>query len=165
MFYVYKFLDKEGKALYVGQTVDIDKRMREHKGKQWDLEKDHVEFAECNSCIDMNIYEMYYINKLKAKYNTALVFYDTPSFELPELEWQTYSKDLHEKKQVERDKKFKEELQAKFAPEIFWAKRKETLEEKIERLKNNNECNLVDNDEYNKLKEQIKMCDEKINEK
>ena len=39
-YYVYKFLDKEGNALYVGQTVDVDRRMEEHKGRIWDIEKD-----------------------------------------------------------------------------------------------------------------------------
>ena len=95
-YYVYKFLDKDGNALYVGQTIDMDRRMSEHKGKIWDLEKDKIMFAKCNNQADMCLYEMYYINKLHAKYNDCLVYNVEPTFTLPELDFREYTGSLIE---------------------------------------------------------------------
>ena len=157
MFYVYKFIDSKDNVLYVGQTIDPDRRFGEHKGTIWDKEKDHIEFAKCNSCTDMNIYEMYYINKLHPKYNTAIVFNDEPSFELPELEWEIYDINHFENKKRERDNIFKQQIKNEFSPEIYWKKKKESLEEKINSYKDKTQ------DEYSELEKEINCCEEKIN--
>ena len=155
MFYVYKFLDKEGNALYVGQSIDIDRRISEHSGKPWDKEKDHIEFAECKSCTDMCIYEIYYINKLKATYNKELV-YDMPSITLPELEWQVYNRDWKKIKEEERISEIRRQTNQKFSPENYWNNKIESLTEKIERLSN-------ENDEYKNSNEYIQLT-KKLND-
>lgn len=137
MFYVYKYLGKNNEVLYVGQTIDLDRRFNEHKGKQWDIEKEKIVFAKCNSLADMNIYEMYYINKLKAKYNTALVFHDSPSFELPELEWEIYDKNHYETKHNEVSNRFRNKLN-KYLPDAFWLDKIKILENQF-----NEETNFV----------------------
>lgn len=132
MYYVYKYIDKNEKLLYVGQTVDLDRRFGEHKGRIWDIEKEKILFAKCKTCADMNLYEMYYINKLRPLYNDALVYRDEPTFELPELEWVEYDKNHFEKEKKVRDEAFKESLKSRFSPDVFWANKIIELEKRFQ---------------------------------
>ena len=156
-YFVYKFLDKDGNALYVGQTIDMDRRMSEHKGKIWDQEKDHIEFARCENMADMCIYEMYYINKLHAKYNDCLVYNVEPSFELPELNFEVYDTKLIDKMHQDVMKKARLQFSQDFDPRTYWPNKKANLEEEIKLYKE-------DSIEYNKALEEIKRCDENIKE-
>lgn len=156
MFYVYKYLNDKNEVLYVGQTIDLDRRFNEHKGHQWDIEKSKILFAKCNTLSDMNIYEMYYINKLKAKYNTALVFNDVPSFELPELTWEEYDKNHYETKTKEVEERLKNKLN-KFAPDVFWKNRLDKLMVEFD-----NETDFVAKKE---ILLKIRECEIKIEEK
>ena len=162
MFYVYKFLDAEGNALYVGQTIDIDRRMQEHVGTIWDKEKDHIEFAECKTLSDMNLYEMYYINKLHAKYNTALVFKDEPSFELPDLQWSIYTKDIYLIAHQERCNQMKENMKV-FSPDNYWKNKKENLEMLIQRKIDENIA-YKESEEYKLDQLKLQNCENKIND-
>lgn len=154
-YYVYKFLDKEGNALYVGQTVDVDRRMEEHKGRIWDIEKDHIEFAKCKNLADMNLYEMYYINKLHAKYNDCLVYNVEPSFTLPELDFQIYdgkiTEQWHEQTLAEAKRDFNERLN----PEKYFTKKIEDLDAIINRCEKESE-------EYNQAVSKRKEIVEKL---
>lgn len=152
MYYVYKYIDKNANVLYVGQTIDLDRRFNEHKGKIWDLEKEKILFAECNSCVDMCIYEMYYINKLQAKYNTALV-YDMPTIELPELSWQEYNKNHFELKRQEVDSNFRNDLNNRFSPEIFYGNKIKKLKEELELIE--------DPIEHQRISTEIKRLEER----
>ncbi len=154
MFFVYKYLAKDGTVLYVGQTIDLDRRFNEHKGRQWDLEKEKIVFGKCKTLSDMNLYEMYYINKLQAKYNTALVFNDLPSFELPELEWIEYDKNYHKKVKAKLESDFRKRLNDKFGPD-FWLNKIEKLKEEFD--------NTNDFEEKKNILIEIRKCEDKIN--
>lgn len=154
MYYVYKYINEKNEVLYVGQTIDLDRRFSEHKGRIWDLEKSKILFAKCQNEADMCIYEMYYINKLKSKYNTSLVYNVEPSFILPELEWQIYDKNHYEESKHQRDIKFKEELKNKFGIN-YWINKLSLLESKFDE-----ETDFFKKKEY--LIE-IRKCKEKIN--
>lgn len=154
MYFVYKYINKKNELLYVGQTIDLDRRFNEHKNRIWDIEKEKILYAECKTIIDMNIYEMFYINKLKPKYNTALVFNDLPSFDLPELEWKEYNKN-HIKENEEKIKNnFKEEVKRKFEPNNFWKNKIKQLGIEFEK-----ETDFVKKKE---ILEKIRKCKEKI---
>lgn len=68
--YIYKLYDLNGDLLYVGKTQDFSRRLRQHlKTKEWSSEIFSIYLAECASATEMDIYELYYIGKLKPKYN------------------------------------------------------------------------------------------------
>lgn len=87
MYFIYKFYDINNELLYVGKTTGLKSRFSQHvKDKVWRDEIFTVEYAICDSKSDMDIYEIYYINKLNPKYNISLVNKnDKPSIILPEL--------------------------------------------------------------------------------
>lgn len=154
-YFVYKFIGKNNEVLYVGQTIDVDRRMQEHKGKIWDLEKDHIEYARCENMADMCLYEMYYINKLHAKYNDSLVYNVEPSFTLPELNFQIYDQKLVDKMHEEVINKVRNNFADRFNPENYWANKRKKLEDKLLDFKGNSE-------EEQKILDDIKKCDENI---
>ncbi len=154
-YFVYKFIGKNNEVLYVGQTIDVDRRMQEHKGKIWDLEKDHIEYARCENMADMCLYEMYYINKLHAKYNDSLVYNVEPSFILPELNFQIYDQKLVDKMHEEVINKVRNDFADRFNPENYWANKRKKLEDKLLDFKGNSE-------EEQKILDDIKKCDENI---
>lgn len=119
-FYVYKFIGKNNEVLYVGQTIDMDRRMTEHKGRIWDIEKERIEYAQCNNRIDMYLYELYYINQLNAKYNESLVFYEKPTVELPELEFKEYTEKIIDKIRKEVLNNARKDFQDRLNPENYW---------------------------------------------
>ncbi len=154
-YYVYKFLDKDNNALYVGQTIDMDRRMSEHKGKIWDVEKDRIEYAVCENMTDMCIYEMYYINKLNAKYNDCLVYNVKPSFTLPELNFKVYDERLIEKRHSEVLEKARQQFGELFTPKAYWNNKKETLEMKIKKYS-------TESKEYKEMCDEIQKCNDEI---
>ena len=99
MFYVYRFLDKDLKVIYIGRTVDIKARMTQHFGNGGHLPKEcyesvhRVDFLEFKTKNDMKIKELYYIGKYRPKYNTA--DNSAVSFVMDEIQdvWVTYSKE------------------------------------------------------------------------
>ena len=75
--YVYRFLDENLKVLYVGKTVNMHYRMKEHFSKKSHLadsglyEKVHkIEYITCPTEYDSLAKELYYINLYKPQYNT-----------------------------------------------------------------------------------------------
>lgn len=93
MYFIYKFYDKEDKLLYVGESINIPNRMSAHLSenswKKKEIKK--ILYAKCKTKTDMDLYEVFYINKLKPKYNIQHLNDDAPSFELPELEFKLYN--------------------------------------------------------------------------
>lgn len=74
-YYVYRFLINEN-VVYVGKTIDIDKRMYTHFTKghlplECYEQIDAIQYIECKNNTDMNIKELYFINKYKPIYNTV----------------------------------------------------------------------------------------------
>lgn len=86
MYYLYKFINKDNNVIYVGQTENLKKRIASHRAEKiWFNEIIKIEYHICKSKIDVDIYELYYINKYKSKYNSELLYRDNCSFELVDL--------------------------------------------------------------------------------
>ncbi len=74
--FVYRFVDKAGKVLYVGKTKNMKNRFKQHFGKAGHLPKEcydrvhAVEYFEAPNELVQSIYELMYINKYKPPYNT-----------------------------------------------------------------------------------------------
>ena len=103
--YCYRFKDINGNVIYVGKTVDINKRMAQHFGGKGHLDKEcyksvaRIEYQKYKTESDALIYETYYITKYSPKYNKLGQSRDKPTIQLEEKEWKTYQV---LKKQVER---------------------------------------------------------------
>lgn len=97
-YYVYKFLDTNNNIIYIGQTNNIRRRIEQehftsmgHLTQECYKNTNKVEYVELNNGDEMNIYERYLINIYNPKYNKALNNKSRFSFELPELDWKTYT--------------------------------------------------------------------------
>ena len=67
-FYVYRFINKDENIVYVGKTIDLKTRFRQHEYLTDDIIK--IEYIECASEADMTWKEIYYINLYKNKDTT-----------------------------------------------------------------------------------------------
>lgn len=98
MNHIYFFYDKDKNLLYIGKTTALPKRLSAHfsssvmEDEPWktQVDKSNIVTYRCNTKTDLDIYETYLINKLKPIYNEEKVFYDLPTFDLPELTPKTY---------------------------------------------------------------------------
>lgn len=90
MYGIYNIYNNNN-LLYVGKTNNFHTRLRNHMALQpWKNEITHIAIAECKNKIDMDIYEIYYINKLNPKYNKAIVYNESPTFEIKELNFKRF---------------------------------------------------------------------------
>lgn len=85
MNFIYRFISLGGTVLYVGKTRNLADRVTSHTKKPWFDEVGYIEFTQLPNASDMDVYELYYISKLKPKYNKDSNRKDTFSHELPEL--------------------------------------------------------------------------------
>lgn len=97
-YYLYKFLDNKNQVIYVGKTENIKNRMMTHFTSSGHLPKEcyqsvaNILYTEFNSGVDMDIYEIYYINKYKSKYNTESKYEsNSTNFTFSDVKWETYS--------------------------------------------------------------------------
>lgn len=97
-YYVYRFKDKHEQIVYVGKTKNLKTRMRQHFSPRGHLTEQQyasietVEYVELPTKIDMDIKELYYINKWKPAYNTSNVNHNTASTIIADDdEWIIYS--------------------------------------------------------------------------
>lgn len=100
--YIYKLLDKNENLLYIGKTKDINIRTRQHilgaRKIEWKSNIEKIMYADCHNETDMNIYEVYYINKLSPMYNRSENYNKEPSIILPDLTFKEYiDKETHMK--------------------------------------------------------------------
>lgn len=75
--YVYRFIDTMNQTLYVGKTVNMNHRMKNHFSKKSHLYKSgmyeqiqRIEYMTCKNEFQSLQYELYFINLYKPKYNT-----------------------------------------------------------------------------------------------
>lgn len=78
--YIYKFIDKNNRTLYIGKCVNMEKRMKSHFSKSSHLKKQgmgdiydkiqRIEYLECETEYDALHKELEYITYYKPKYNT-----------------------------------------------------------------------------------------------
>ena len=76
--YVYKFLDEKNNVLYIGKTVNMEQRMKNHFSKKSHLANtdlyskvQRIEYLTCKDEFEALQKELTYINLYKPKYNTA----------------------------------------------------------------------------------------------
>lgn len=74
--YVYRFVDCSLNVLYVGKTVNMDRRINQHFSSRSHLAKTDlyeqvhkIEYLKCKTEYDALVKELYYINVFKPKYN------------------------------------------------------------------------------------------------
>ena len=92
--YIYKLYNKEKELLYVGKTTHIHIRIRQHildkRKVEWKKNISYIEYAKCLNETDMNIYEVYYINKLSPKHNVSENYNTESSINIRDLTFQEY---------------------------------------------------------------------------
>lgn len=88
---VYIFYDKDENPLYVGKTKNIKRRIYQHKrDKNWFNEVLRIDIAYTFNKTNTDIYEIYYINLLKPKYNIASLYNENVITKLEELNFYVY---------------------------------------------------------------------------
>lgn len=89
-YYVYKYVENE-EPVYVGQTTDLDKRIKAHTKDKLAGFHGKIYYFECPNETAMNSWEYCLINKYHPKYNVALKRADTV-ISIEEPEWIEYKK-------------------------------------------------------------------------
>uniref|UniRef100_A0AB39C7C5 GIY-YIG endonuclease n=1 Tax=Bacillus phage KoopaTroopa TaxID=3234046 RepID=A0AB39C7C5_9CAUD len=105
-FYVYRFLDKDDKTIYIGRTNNLKRRIEnEHFSKYGHLPKEcydkckTIEFMDFDSESEMKIWELYLINRYSPQYNIMENRNDDFTFNLEE-HWTEYkNNDIMSKKE------------------------------------------------------------------
>lgn len=73
---VYFFSDADKEIIYVGKTKDLQRRYIEHTNKtKVGAEAVYYAYTHIPDAADVDMYETYYINKLKPKLNIGKRFY------------------------------------------------------------------------------------------
>lgn len=93
-YYVYQHIDKFGKCIYIGKSKRLSSRQAQHRSNSTHFnEVKTILISSCSNDTVMRIYELYYINKLKPKYNVEYNHGD--SIEalkgIPELKFKKYT--------------------------------------------------------------------------
>jgi len=96
---VYKFIDKDNNIVYVGKSKRLAARMIQHFRTDGHLSNDcydnvaSVFYCKLNTKIEMDIYEIYLIDKYRPQYNTVFVYEsnEISNIVLPQLEWCDYN--------------------------------------------------------------------------
>lgn len=99
--YIYRFVNKDQKVIYVGKTNNLNKRYNQHFGKRGHLTKDcynsvwKIEYIKVDSELNALLLETYYINKFRPKYNKLNKTYrstNTENVNLKEIQnnWKLY---------------------------------------------------------------------------
>ena len=127
-FYVYRLLSEARDVLYVGKTINLSNRINTHISGRGHLPKEvsnstrYVEVKKYKTKLDMDIHELYYINKLRPKYNKKDVQTEKMSTSLDDgMSWELYmevtsgSAELEDKIKQLKDtvQVYKKELQEK----------------------------------------------------
>lgn len=96
MFYLYRFLNDLDEVIYVGKAKDLTARLKSHNHLPTSCydEISKIEYSELEKESEQVIYEIYYINLLKPRYNVDSKSEDDMTIRLPDLTWHTYENDL-----------------------------------------------------------------------
>ena len=94
MFYVYRFLNSQKEIIYVGKSKNLTHRLYSHfnnQQKEWMSEVSFVEVAKFQDGATMSLYELYYIDLFKPKYNRDGVYKNSlTTIELPNVAFSIY---------------------------------------------------------------------------
>lgn len=97
MYYIYKFYNQDDEVIYVGKTIDIKQRFYQHSKKDWWHEVVKIEISELETKLWWDIYEQFYINKHKTKYNVKDTKIKYKKFDYPELDFKIYKDKIKNK--------------------------------------------------------------------
>lgn len=105
MYYIYRFLDNEGNTLYIGKSTNIIRRINEHFSGNGHLPQDcyincnSIEILEYENPLEMDIGEIFFINKYKPKYNTISKYKEEYNMNIDIKEnWKLFDCELNKKK-------------------------------------------------------------------
>ena len=92
MFYLYRFLNSRGTVIYVGKTNNLEQRLRQHNHLPQSCYKSikRIEYAEFENESDQIVYEVFYINSLKPRYNKDAKGKDVLTISLEDVEWKGF---------------------------------------------------------------------------
>lgn len=96
MAYTYRFIDSEGRIIYIGKTTSIDHRMAQHFGGRGHLSQEaynsvaRIEYMKHKTESDALVYETWLITKYAPKYNKMQQSRDTPTIKLNDEDWKLY---------------------------------------------------------------------------
>jgi len=121
-YYVYKYYIND-QLLYVGRTNNFIERFKQHLRENSEYNKvTRIDIATFDSDGDMMLYEKYYITKFHPPLNKTDMQFSSPSFELPEPEWISYTREefnaLHNSTPSKNKNKNKIDIKIK-SPEII----------------------------------------------
>lgn len=121
MFYVYRFLDKSKNVIYVGKSKqELEQRFKGHTHLPDECYSSvyKIEFISCSTETDMNIKEIYYINKYKNEngYFNLLDVADIPKSVEFNDKWKMYRGSLpsHFSKSINYKKRYSTEKETRF---------------------------------------------------
>ena len=110
MYFLYRFLDKNNNIIYVGRTNKplIDRiNSHTHLPNKCYQERQKIEYTTCKDKPTLVIYELYYINKWKPKYNVVQRYEEEMALQLPELRWRVYNpRDFQTNKKLKNKKSY-----------------------------------------------------------
>lgn len=68
---IYRFLDRNENIIYIGKAKNLEKRLKRHRhlSEECYIECKYVEYTCFENEDEMELAELYYIKKLKPKYN------------------------------------------------------------------------------------------------
>lgn len=90
-YYIYRYYNKENEIIYVGLTSrPMQERVKEHQKDKLKEETYRIDFARVKTRADMQMYEIYYINKYQPKYNIRTLDKKGINLFLPELTFVPY---------------------------------------------------------------------------
>ncbi|GGM39449.1 hypothetical protein GCM10011351_27020 [Paraliobacillus quinghaiensis] len=110
MHQIYIYYGRNDVVLYVGKTSKMDQRDSQHNADEWINEVEYVMVSTAENSTDSILYEIYYINKLKPKYNSTHANETPASFQLPELKFELFSDDYKRRLQEKRRKNQKKKI-------------------------------------------------------
>jgi len=110
-YFVYMFVDANNQIIYIGKTIRLPARMIQHFKTDSHLTDEcynnvkHVFYCSLKTNAEMDLYEIYLIDKHRPQYNTKSIYErdEICSIILPELVWKEYyneSLDLKEKRTI-----------------------------------------------------------------
>jgi predicted GIY-YIG superfamily endonuclease len=88
LYYIYRFYNLD-EIIYVGKTINLKQRFYQHSKKDWFKEVTNIDIAEVSKLF-VDIYEQYYINYHRTKYNIKDINQKYKKFYYPLLHFNKY---------------------------------------------------------------------------
>lgn len=97
-YFLYRFI-KDNEIIYIGKTKDLYQRLKIHFSGNGHLnhecyyDTDRIEYARLKTNTEMDILEIYYINKYSPKYNDASNYKEKNiPIDIKDIEWKNFDK-------------------------------------------------------------------------